>query len=38
MIGECLPVRVCFFALKVGLSLVLAFFFTANYEPVGSYL
>jgi len=38
MLGECLPVRVCFFALKVGLSLVLAFYFTANYEPVGSSL
>jgi len=38
MFGTCLPVRVCFFALKAASYLVQAFFFTEKYEPVGSYL
>lgn len=38
MFVECLPVRVCFFALKAASYLAQAFFFTEKYEPVGSYL
>jgi hypothetical protein len=38
MFEECLPVRVCFSALKEASYLAQAFFFTEKYEPVGSYL